>query len=286
VKDQPVAVFDSGLGGLNVVRALRQVLPGRPLVYFGDTARVPYGTKSAETVIRFTEEIVRFLLRFDPCCIVAACNTASAVAVPEIAGRIAVPLVGVVSPGAKDAVDATSDGDVVAIIATSATVSSNAYRNTINRLNPRLAVVQKACPLLVPLVEEGRAEDDPIVRMVVREYLEPIHRLRPAAVVLGCTHYPRLRKALADYLGEKTRLIDSARSVATHVERLIGAAGSLRGVRNPGRLLCYVSDNPQHFQSVGTQVLGEAITDVARVCPEEFALPSRPVIDSPDRVAV
>ncbi len=285
MNDQPIAVFDSGLGGLNVVRALRRVLPERPLVYFGDTARVPYGTKSAETVIRFTEEIVRFLLRFDPCCIVAACNTASAVAVPVISPRVPVPLVGVVAPGAKDAVEATKDGDVVAILATAATVASNAYRNTINRLRPRLAVVQKACPLLVPLVEEGRSEDDPIVRMVVREYLEPIRRLRPTALVLGCTHYPGLKKPIAAYLGEGTKLIDSARSVADHVGRLIGTK-PLSRISDPGRLLCYVSDNPQHFQSVGTQVLGEAITDVARVCPEEFAVPSRTIIDPPDRVAV
>jgi glutamate racemase len=285
---RPIAIFDSGLGGLTVVRELRRRLPQHHLVYFGDTARVPYGTKSAEAVTRFTGEIVRFLLRFDPCCIVAACNTASAVAVPTVARGLDVPLISVVLPGAQDAASAARDGQVVAVIATTATISSNAYRNALNRLNPALAVVQKACPLFVPLVEEGRRPDDALVRMAVREYLEPIRRLHPSVVVLACTHYPMLKPAIGDFLGPETALIDSATSTARHVESLTremtgphlsappppvedGSTRALRPSGDPGRLLCYVSDNPQQFQSIGSRMLGEPITDVVRVCPEEFA---------------
>jgi glutamate racemase len=286
VERRPIAVFDSGVGGLTVVRELRRRLPHQPLVYFGDTARVPYGTKSAETVCRFTDEIVRFLLRLDPCCIVAACNTASAVAVPVMARRLEVPLISVVMPGAKDAVAAAQHGDLVAVIATSVTIASNAYRNAIIQLNPRLAVVQKACPLFVPLVEEGRSADDHLVRAAVREYLEPIRRLRPAVVVLGCTHYPMLKRAVQEFLGQHTVLIDSATSTAHYVERLVRGAASLSSPDDPGRLLCYVSDNPQQFQSIGFRILGEPITEVARVCPEEFAITPAPPPKTVERLAV
>ncbi len=271
-EQRPIAVFDSGIGGLTVVRELRRRLPSRHLVYFGDTARVPYGTKSAETVRRFTEEIVRFLLRLDPCCIVAACNTASAVAVPALSARCDVPLLSVVMPGARDAAAAANDGEVVAVIATTATITSNAYRNAISQLNPRLAVVQKACPLFVPLVEEGHTDDDPMVRVSVQQYLEPVRRLRPAVVVLGCTHYPMLKNAIGEFLGPHATLIDSAQSTARCVERLVAGQPTLSRSGDPGRLLCYVSDNPQQFQSLGSRILGEPITNVARVCPEEFSV--------------
>lgn len=283
---RPIAVFDSGVGGLTVVRELRKRLPAEHIVYFGDTARVPYGTKSAETVLRFTDEIVRFLLRLDPCCIVAACNTASAVGVPELTRRTRVPLVGVVAPGAKDAVAAATDGDLIAVIATAATIASNAYRNAICQLNPRLAVAQKACPLFVPLVEEGRAASDPIVRLAVREYLEPVRRLKPAAVVLGCTHYPLLKDAVSEFLGPQTELIDSATSAARYVEALITHGDALSTPGDAGRLTCYVSDNPQQFQSIGHRILGEPITNVARVCPEEIALATPAPVERSDRLAV
>ena len=283
---RPIAVFDSGIGGLTVVRELRRRLPSQHLVYFGDTARVPYGTKSAETVGRFTDDIVRFLLRLDPCCIVAACNTASAVAVPSLARRCEVPLISVVLPGARDAAAAAADGDVVAVIATTATIASNAYRNAITQLNRRLAVVQKACPLFVPLVEEGRGEDDALVRGAVREYLEPVRRLKPAVVVLGCTHYPMLKKAIGEFLGRRTTLIDSARSTARCVERLVAGQPALSRAADPGTLLCYVSDNPQQFQSLGSRILGEPITDVARVCPEEFAVSAPAPASVLERLAV
>ncbi len=271
IDHRPIAVFDSGLGGLTVVRALRERLPSESLIYFGDTARVPYGSKSAEAVTRFTREIFHFLLRFEPKSIVVACNTASAVAVPELADEFDVPVVGTVEPGAAAAAEA-ADGGLVAILATEATIASNQYRNAINRCNPRIPVVQKACPLFVPLVEEGREDRDPVVRLAVAEYLEAVRRLRPAVAVLGCTHYPILRGAIAEYLGEGVVLIDTADATSAAVADLLDRAGALSPDGARGRLFCYVSDNTQRFQSLSTRFLGRTITDVVRICPEEFAI--------------
>jgi glutamate racemase len=266
---RPIAVFDSGLGGLTVVRELRRRLPHETLIYFGDTARVPYGTKSAATVTRFTQENCAFLRRFDPQCIVAACNTASALAVPALAEELDVPLIGVVEPGARAAVAACDDGALIAVIATEATVSSNEYRHAISRIKPSVPVVQKACPLFVPMVEEGRTPEDRLVRLAVSEYLEPLRRLAPSVVVLGCTHYPLLRPAISAFFGDGVAVVDSAAATALTVERLL--RNEVDGQdRARGALLCYVSDNPQRFQSVGSRFLGEPITDVVRVCPEEL----------------
>ncbi|HEY3244008.1 MAG TPA: glutamate racemase [Phycisphaerae bacterium] len=266
---RPIAVFDSGLGGLTVVRELRRRFPHETLVYFGDTARVPYGSKSAATVTRFTLENCAFLRRFDPKCIVAACNTASALAVPQIADGLDTPLIGVVEPGAQAAVAACQDGGLIAVIATEATVASNEYRHAISRIKPSVPVVQKACPLFVPMVEEGRTPEDRLVRLAVSEYLEPLRRLAPSVVVLGCTHYPLLRPAIAAFFGEGVAIVDSAAATAYTAEQLLeGEPAPERDAR--GALLCYVSDNPQRFQSIGSRFLGEPITDVVRVCPEEL----------------
>ena len=209
-------MFDSGLGGLTVVAELRRTLPGEDVIYFGDTARVPYGTKSAETVIRFAREDCAFLLRFDPKMIVVSCNTASAHAMPALTDWLGVPVCGVVEPGASAAV-AAANGRTVAVIATEGTIASYAYRRAIQARQPELPVVQKACPLLVPLVEEGRTCEDPIVRSVLSEYLEPLRALSPSVIVLGCTHYPLLKPAIASVFDESTLLVDSAEQTALHV---------------------------------------------------------------------
>lgn len=184
--DRCIGVFDSGIGGLTVVRELQRRLPNEAIVYFGDTARVPYGIKSTQTVSRFSREICEFLLRFDPKVIVVACNTASAVALTELEGTLPVPVYGVVEPGAREAV-LHAEGHTIAVIATEATILSDAYRKAMSKYNPSARVLQKACPLFVPLVEEGRSWDDPITRAVVRDYLEPVVRLDPKVLVLGCT---------------------------------------------------------------------------------------------------
>jgi len=272
VTDRPVAVFDSGLGGLSVVRELRRLLPHETIVYFGDTARVPYGTKSPETVARFAREILAFLMRLTPKCVVAACNTVSAVGLPGIAGSQSIPVIGVVRPGAEAAIEAVDQvgGEMVAIIATTATVASNAYQQALGRLNRQVIAVQKACPLLVPLVEEGRDSDDALVTLAVAQYLEPLIRLQPDVLLMACTHYPLIRPAIARCLGPKVTLVDSATATARKVASVLTEQNALSTTQATGKLLCYVSDNPQRFQSLGTRFLGEPISSVVRVRPNEF----------------
>ncbi len=266
---RPIGVFDSGIGGLTVVAELRRLLPGEDVVYFGDTARVPYGSKSAETVIRFAREDCAFLLGFNPKMIVVACNTASAHAMQGLQEWLEIPVCGVVEPGAKAAVDAAV-GRTVAVIATEGTIASDAYRRAIRERQPHLPVIQKACPLLVPLVEEGRRWDDAVVRLVLSEYLEPLRALKPGVVVLGCTHYPLLKQGIASVFGDRTVLVDSAEQTASTVSRMLTEAGSLSGRASGGTLKCYVSDNPNRLQAVGSRFLGEPITDAVWVSPELF----------------
>lgn len=282
---RPIAVFDSGLGGLTVVRSLRDRLPAEDIVYFGDTARVPYGTKTPETVRRFSREICAFLLRMNPKCIVAACNTASAVCLPQLADDIAMPVVGVVTPGAKSAIAASNPGDLVAVIGTEATVASNAYRNAIHELDPRRPVVQVACPLFVPIVEEGVFTSDPIVQMAVDRYLAPVRRLKPTAVLLGCTHYPMIRDAIAAYLGDSVSLIDSGDATADTVADMLKRLGALSDLQGRGSLHCYVSDHPSRFQTVGSHFLGSAIPDVVRVCPEQLSQNAEQILSTLPRAS-
>ncbi len=273
---RPIGVFDSGIGGLTVVAELQRQMPGEDIVYFGDTARVPYGTKSGETVTRFAREDCAFLLRFDPKLIVVACNTASANAMPSLEKWLSVPVCGVVEPGATAAV-AAAGGRTVAVIATEATIASDAYRKAIQARHPHLPVVQKACPLLVPMVEEGRRPDDPVVKLVLSEYLDPLRALGPSVVVLGCTHYPLLKPAMASFFGGGVMLVDSAEQTAMHVARMLKGAGSLSPKTSGGTLKCYVSDNPHRFQAVGSRFLGQSITDVVWVSPELFFAETSPI---------
>ncbi len=276
---RPIGMFDSGLGGLTVVAELRRQLPGEDIIYFGDTARVPYGTKSAETVMRFAREDCSFLLRFDPKMIVVACNTASAHAMPALTEWLSIPACGVVEPGAAAAV-AGAQGRTVAVIATEGTIASDAYRRAIQARQPDLPVVQKGCPLLVPLVEEGRSCDDPVVQTVLAEYLEPLRALSPSVVVLGCTHYPMLKPGIASVFGPETLLVDSAEQTATHVTRTLETLNGLSGRTSNGTFKCYLSDNPHRFQTVGSRFLGQPITDVVWVSPELFFADSSEAISS------
>lgn len=270
---RPIGIFDSGLGGLTVVRAVRRRLPDESIVYFGDTARVPYGIKSGETVTRFAVEDCDFLCRHDPKLIVAACNTASAAAIPALSRRFDIPICGVIEPGAREAVRAAG-GRPIGIIATEATIASGAYRRAIWALAPEAAIVEKACPLLVPLVEEGRDAADPVVRAVLAGYLAPLGEAGVGTVVLGCTHYPLLRAAIAEALAPGVTLVDSAEAVAAEVAARLASEGLLeRG--GPGRTAFYVSDNPQRFCEVGGRFLGERVGPVSLVSPEDFFAGSR-----------
>ncbi|HUU90666.1 MAG TPA: glutamate racemase [Phycisphaerae bacterium] len=265
---RPIGIFDSGLGGLTVVRAIRRHLPAESIVYFGDTARVPYGIKSGRTVTRFAAEDCEFLVRHDPKFIVAACNTASAAALPALQERFAVPLCGVIEPGAAEAVR-VGRARPIGIIATEATVASGAYRRAILALAPDAALVEQACPLLVPLVEEGRSPGDRLVRLALEEYLAPLGQAGVGTVVLGCTHYPLLADAIAEVLGPDVALVDSAEAVAREVASRLAAQGAAEA-DGPGEDRFFVSDNPERFREVGARFLGEPVKAVSQVTPEEF----------------
>ncbi len=286
MNSQPIAVFDSGLGGLSVVRHLRRLLPAEEIVYFGDTARVPYGTKSRRTVVHFGLENARFLMRFEPKLIAVACNTVSALAIDEIREAVPLPVVGVVEPGARAAA-ALSRGRTVAILGTEATVGSGAYEAALRRYAPDLRVLPRACPLFVPMVEEGRTSGDPLVRAAVDGYLHPLREAGVGVAVLACTHYPLLRTAIGEYLGEGVDIIDSGRETSIAIREALARDGSLNergraGSSEPGRaaslsehgpagsIRCYVSDNPRRFREIGSRFLEESIDRVELVEPERY----------------
>jgi glutamate racemase len=273
-RSSTLGVFDSGVGGLTVVRHLRRLLPATSIVYFGDTARVPYGTKSAATVRRFAGEAVRFLTQFQVGRVVVACNTVSAVALHALEREFhGIPLDGVIVPGAESAVAATRTGRI-GVIGTRATVASGAYEHAVaaaaRRAGVRARVHSAACPLLVPLAEEG-LENSKAAREVLRDYLAPLQRKRIDTLILGCTHYPPFRRQLASILGRRVRLIDSGEATARRLARSLwassGSGGRRRtgvppGGRRPATLRCYVSDIPRQFEAIGRRFLGKSMGKV------------------------
>ena len=242
---RPIGVFDSGLGGLTVVSALADALPGEDIVYLGDSARVPYGIKSLSTVRRFATEDAAFLGRFDPKLIVIACNTASAAAIDEISAASSVPVIDVIRPGVRAAL-AASDGDV-GVIATEATIRSGAYQREIAAADPSRNVHVAFCPLLVPIVEEGRQQNDSIVTYVLTDYLYELQRKRPATLILGCTHYPLLSGAIGKLMGPGTQLISSGAAAAAETAQYLVAHDLCNPNTQPGRFDCYTTDNPERF---------------------------------------
>ncbi|MBS3733533.1 MAG: glutamate racemase [Phycisphaerae bacterium] len=268
--NRPIGVFDSGLGGLTVVRELRRRAPGETIVYLGDSARVPYGTKSLATVRRFAREDAAFLLRFDPKLIVVACNTASAAAVDMLAETLPVDVVDVIRPGAAAALAAT-DGRI-GVIATESTVASGAYQRALTAADAAREVLAAACPLLVPIVEEGRDEDDPIVLHVLSDYLRDMQRFRPEALVLGCTHYPLLARAIGKLMGPKVSLISSAAATAEAVCRRLVASGQIGD--GSGALQCYTTDDAARFAALGRRFGGCDVGTVRTVGTDELERPA------------
>jgi glutamate racemase len=254
-----IGIFDSGVGGLTVVREIIRQLPGEDIIYFGDTARVPYGTKSRETVIRFSVEDILFLNRHQVKLICVACNTASSVALPTIRHNFRVPLVGVITPAVKEAVYATQNKRI-GVIGTKATIKSRTYEKEIKQLDSRTKVTTCACPLFVPFVEEGWLKGK-VVLEVARKYLAPLKKAKADTVILGCTHYPLLKSVIQEVLGSKVKLIDSARQVAIEVKNLLDNEGLLNTGRR-GRHQFYVSDNPEWFGGLAERFLGEKIKQV------------------------
>ncbi len=264
---RPIGVFDSGIGGLTVIRELERQLPGERVVYFGDTARYPYGSKSIPTVTRFAREDCAFLLDHDVKLIIAACNTASAYALETLESELPVPVVGVVEPGARAAASATRR-KLVGVIGTEGTISSGAYQRALNALDPSASVFAKACPLFVHFAEEGWT-DNAATLLVAHEYLASLREALIDVLVLGCTHYPVLKGVIRAVMGPEITLTDSAEEVAREVKRRLDDNGlASDGGAGFGHRF-YVSDVPLRFREVGERFLGHALPAVDQV---DFAL--------------
>jgi glutamate racemase len=256
----PIGVFDSGIGGLTVAHEVIRQLPHESIVYFGDTARVPYGPKSPETVRRYSREIASFLQEQGVKSIVIACNTATAHALGVLRDEMDMPVIGVVEPGARAAVAATRSGHV-GVIGTAGTIKSGAYERAIRELAPDILVTPRACPLFVPMVEEGWIDHE-ATRLVAREYLEPILAAEIDTLVLGCTHYPLLKPLLHDVLGPSVRLIDSAEETAAETARTLSDAGLGADATAEPSYRFIASDDPLQFLQLGQRFLGGAMEGV------------------------
>jgi len=256
----PIGVFDSGIGGLTVVHELMRQLPRESIIYFGDTARVPYGPKGPDTVLRYSREITSFLVGQGVKAVVIACNTATAHALPTLRRELPIPVVGVVDPGARAAVRATGSGRI-GVIGTMGTINSGAYERAIRAITPDATITTRACPLFVPLVEEGWLDHD-ATRLVAHEYLAPMAKANVDALVLGCTHYPLLTPLLAEVLGDGVSLINSAEETAAETKRVLER---LDACANGGASPCHrfiASDAPEQFLRLGQRFLGETIARV------------------------
>lgn len=257
-----LGIFDSGIGGLTVYREMRKAIPGADIRYFGDTARVPYGTKSAQTVTQYSLQITWYLVGRGVDAVVVACNTASAHAIDTLRNAVSVPVFGVVEPGARAAVEATRNG-VIGVLGTRGTVTSGAYQKAISDLDTGIKTVATACPLFVPLVEEGWLVD-PITQDVAIKYLQPHMEAGVDTLVLGCTHYPLLKEVISMVMGEETTLIDSAEETARDVRAYMEDAGLVDDVR-PGKEIFEVTDSPDRFSEVGRIFLDQELENVHRV---------------------
>lgn len=272
----PIVVLDSGLGGLTVVRALRALMPAEDILYFGDTARLPYGSKSSATVAGFVRQIIDYFTDFSPKHVVIACNTATALALstvrPEFPG---LQITGVIDPGAKAAVAAAGAKLVptIGVIATEATIRSRAYDRAICHRRNHARVILRATPLLAPIIEEGRTAEDPLVRIALRQYLSPFQQRKVEILLLGCTHYPILREAIEQLMGPGVQVIDSAEQCAQDVARRLkrgGLARPMTGGHATGFLRTFVTDDPGRFRNLASQFLGSAIDLPTWVAPEKL----------------
>lgn len=262
LRERAIGVFDSGIGGLTVVQQIVRLLPNEHVIYLGDTARTPYGTKSPETIRRYALENAEFLLDKGIKLLVVACNSVSAVALELLEDRVRVPVVGVIEPGARAAVSATRKRKV-GVIGTEATIASGAYTRALKALDASLEVYTRACPLFVPLAEEGWVFND-VARAVARRYLTSLKRSGIDTLVLGCTHYPLLSAVIADVLGPGVRLVDSALTTAQAVRELLISRSLVRRAE-PGSVSFFVTDLPERFIKVGHLFMGQPVESAVRI---------------------
>ncbi len=256
--NRAIGVFDSGLGGLTCVRAITELLPGEDIIYFGDTGRVPYGTRSKETIINYTRGDIRFLKSFDIKVAVIACGTASSIALDVVKDEYDFPLLGVVKPAAKAALAATRNGRI-GVIGTPLTIKSGKYEQEISKLNSSAKIVSNACSLFVPLVESGHADHE-ATRLIAREYLQPIKEANVDTLILGCTHYPLLKGIIAEIMGDKVTLIDSGMEAAKSLKEYLLNKNLVSQDNKKGNCHYYVSDSVEGFEELGGMFLHKAIT--------------------------
>ena len=260
---RPIGVFDSGLGGLTVAKAIKEKLPNENIVYLGDTARVPYGNKSTLLVTGYATQITNFLLGENAKLIVVACNTASALALPALQSKFLVPILGVIIPGSQAAVHATRNKHV-GVIGTTATINSNAYTQALREIESSIQITTQACPLFVPLVEEGWL-NGPVPSEITASYLKNINVENVDTLILGCTHYPLLKPMIQDIVNDNTVLIDSAETVAEEVAIILIEKKMSADSSNKGLLKCFVTDSPVQFENIAKRFLGYSLNNVQTV---------------------
>ncbi len=261
--NRPIGVFDSGLGGLTVLSAINKLMPEESIVYFGDSGRTPYGTKSRETVVRYTFQDINFLLKQNVKLIVIACNTASACSLEEVKAAYSCPIVEVVEPGAVAACRQSKSGSI-AVIGTPATISSGVYEKAIKKVRREGDVHSKACPLFVPLVEEGWWENE-ISEMTARKYLDEFRNTNVDTLILGCTHYPLLQNVIRKVLGEKVSLVNSAVEVANAVKRVLVEKNLASSGEEEKYIKYYTSDSPEKFSALANMFLGGEMQNAERI---------------------
>ena len=269
--EMPIGVFDSGMGGLTVMREIMRQIPNEKVIYFGDTARVPYGSKSKETVTRFSRQIVRFLQSKQVKAIVVACNTASAYALDDLEKEIDIPIIGVVKPGAKVAAEATRNGQV-GVIATEGTISSNIYTTYIRQLRPEVQVTGKACPLFVPLVEEGLWQD-PVTDEIAKRYLSSLIDTGIDTLILGCTHYPLIRSTVAKVMGDHVTLVNPAYETARELKELLMEKGLVNPVPpqlGTNKYEFFVSDGAEKFVHFANSIIKYGILGAKVIQIEDY----------------
>ena len=268
-KNAPIGVFDSGVGGLTVMKEIMHQIPNEKIIYFGDTARVPYGNKSKDTVLRFSRQIVRFLKTQEVKAIVIACNTASAYALPDIEKEIDIPIIGVVRPGAKVAAQVTQNGKV-GVIATEGTINSHIYADYIKKINAQATVIGKACPLFVPLAEEGLWED-PVTDEIARRYLAELIDIGIDTLILGCTHYPLIRNTIGRIMGDQVTLVNPAYETARELKELLQEKDLLNDETHrlgEEQYRFFVSDGAEKFKIFANSIIKYGILS-AKVVPIE-----------------
>lgn len=271
VSQAPIGVFDSGVGGLTVAREIMRQMPNEKIIYFGDTARVPYGTKSKDTITRFSRQIARFLQTHQVKTIVVACNTASAYAMEELEAELDIPVIGVVKPGARMATDITQNGKI-GVIATEGTINSGLYTKYIKSLREDAVIYGKACPLFVPLVEEGLWED-PVTMEIARRYLSELIDLDIDTLILGCTHYPLIRSVIGRVMGEGVTLVNPAYETAVALKKLLAEKNLLNNVAPPlgsNPYQFYVSDGAEKFKQFANSIIKYGILSAKTINIEEY----------------